>query len=44
MNNLKPIRTEDDYETALAEIEVLFSARPNTPEGDRLEILVTLIK
>ena len=37
MNDLKPIRTEDDYEAALTEIEALFSAKPNTPEGDRLE-------
>lgn len=44
MNDLKPIRTEDDYEAALAEIEALFSAKPNTPEGDRLEILVTLVE
>lgn len=44
MNDLKPIRTEDDYEAALTEIETLFSAKPNTPEGDRLEVLATLVE
>lgn len=43
MKNLKPIRTEDDYEAALQEIERLWGARSGTPEGDRLDILATLI-
>lgn len=43
MKNLKPIRTETDYEEALAEIERLWGARTGTPEGDRLDILATLI-
>ncbi|NWF81277.1 MAG: helix-turn-helix domain-containing protein [Chloroflexi bacterium] len=38
-----PIRNDADYQAALAEIETLFSARPGTPEGDRLEILATLV-
>jgi len=41
---LKPIRTEVDYETALAEIEQLFDAAPGTPEADRLEVLTTLVE
>jgi HTH-type transcriptional regulator / antitoxin HigA len=41
---IKPIKTEDDYRTALAEIERLFDAQPDTPEGDRLEVLVTLVE
>ena len=41
---IRPIRTEKDYETALAEIEQLFDASPGTSEGDRLEILVTLVE
>ena len=43
MKDLKPIRTEADYEKALAEIERLWGARAGTPEGDRLDILATLI-
>ena len=41
---IKPIKTETDYETALAEIEQLFEAEPGTPEGDRLEVLTTLVE
>ena len=41
---IRPIKTEADYETALAEIEELFEAEPGTPEGDRLEILTTLVE
>jgi HTH-type transcriptional regulator/antitoxin HigA len=41
---IQPIKTEQDYETALAEIERLFGSEPGTPEGDRLEVLVTLVK
>lgn len=44
MIEIKPIRTEADYEAALAEIEQLFEAVPATPEGDRLEILTTLVE
>ena len=41
---IRPIKTEADYEAALEEIEHLFDARPDTPEGDRLEVLVTLVE
>jgi HTH-type transcriptional regulator / antitoxin HigA len=41
---IKPIRTEDDYQEALAEIERLFDAEPDTPEGDQLEVWVTLVE
>jgi HTH-type transcriptional regulator/antitoxin HigA len=41
---IKPIKTEADYEAALAEIEELFEAESGTPEGDRLEILTTLVE
>src|SRR5437867_2348547 len=41
---LKPIKTKSDYEAALAEIERLFEAKPNTPEGDSLEIWTTLVE
>ena len=42
--DIRPIRTEADYEAALAEIEALFNTAPETPEGDRLEILTTLVE
>ena len=41
---LKPIRTGADYEAALEEIDRLIDAEPGTPEGDRLDILTTLIE
>ena len=41
---LRPIKTLEDYEAALAEIEELMNAELGTPEGDRLEILATLIE
>jgi HTH-type transcriptional regulator/antitoxin HigA len=43
MKNLKPIRTEADYQAALVVIERLWGARAGTPEGDRLDILATLV-
>ena len=42
-NELKPIRTKADYEKALAEIERLWGAKSGTREGDRLDVLATLI-
>lgn len=41
---IKPIKTDADYRTALKEGESLMSAEPNTPEGEKLDILVTLIE
>ena len=41
---IKPIRTKKDYEAALKEIERLFVAAPGTREGDRLEVLATLVE
>jgi HTH-type transcriptional regulator/antitoxin HigA len=43
MDALKPIRSESDYQAALVEVERLWGARLGTPEGDRLEVLATLI-
>ena len=37
---IKPIKTKADYQATLEEIEKLFDAAPDTPEGDRLEVLV----
>ena len=40
---IKPIRTEADYEAALKEIEKLMESQLGAPDGDRLEVLVTLV-
>lgn len=40
---LRPIRSKADYEAALAEAERLWGAGIGTPEGDRLDVLATLI-
>ena len=42
--NIKPIRTDADYRVTLKEVEALMMAEPNTPEGEKLDILVTLIE
>ena len=42
--DIKPIRTEEDYESALSRIEEIFDAERDTPEGDELEILASLIE
>ena len=41
---IRPIKTEVDYQSALKEIERLFGAEPDTLEGDRLEVLATLVE
>ncbi|MFN8488237.1 MAG: hypothetical protein U0350_11630 [Caldilineaceae bacterium] len=41
--NLRP-NCNEDYETALEEIEALWEAEPGTPEADRLDILVMLVE
>src|SRR3972149_99053 len=41
---IKPIRSEADYQTALKEIEKLIESLPGTPEGDRMDVLVTLVE
>ncbi|RFA24325.1 transcriptional regulator [Alkalilimnicola ehrlichii] len=42
--DIRPIRTDADYRATLAEIEALMMAQPDTPEGDRLDVLVTLVE
>ena len=42
--NIKPIKTKKDYSAALKKIEKLFDAKPNTPNGDLLDVLVTLVE
>ncbi len=44
MITITPIKAEADYQTALKEVESLMTAGPDTPEGERLEVLVTLIE
>jgi HTH-type transcriptional regulator/antitoxin HigA len=43
MADIRPIRSERDYESALAEIATLWRAKSGTPEGDRLDVLATLV-
>lgn len=42
--DIKPIKTEADYEAALDEIEGLMEAEPASPEADRLDVLTTLVE
>jgi HTH-type transcriptional regulator/antitoxin HigA len=42
--DIAPIRTHRDYRQTLRSIERLMGARPNTPEDDRLDVLVTLVE
>ena len=41
--DLKPIRNEADYDAALEEVGRLWGAKSGTPDGDRLDVLATLI-
>jgi HTH-type transcriptional regulator/antitoxin HigA len=41
---IEPIKNQRDYRRALKAIEGLMMAKRNTPEGDRLDILVTLVE
>ncbi len=43
METIIPIKTEQDYELALKKLETIFHAKPNTPEGDLLEVLSLLV-
>ena len=42
--DIAPIKTQRDYRNVLKEIEGLMTAKRNTPEGDRLDVLVTLVE
>ena len=42
--DIKPIRTEADYRAALNEIESLMGAELDSPEGERLDVLATLVE
>ncbi len=41
---IQPIRVRETYEAALLEIEGLMNAQPGTPEGDKLDVLATLVE
>jgi HTH-type transcriptional regulator/antitoxin HigA len=44
--NIRPVHTEADYKATLKEISALMEPDPDpgTPEGDRLDILTTLVQ
>jgi HTH-type transcriptional regulator/antitoxin HigA len=42
--DIRPIRTDRDHRRALAQIEELWGARDGTPDGDKLDVLVTLVE
>lgn len=42
--DIKPIKTEQDYQDTLKMIDNLMNAAENTPQGDLLDILVTLVE
>lgn len=41
---IKPIRNESDYQSALKDVEKLLESQPGTHDGDRLDVLVTLVE
>ena len=42
--DIKPIRTEHDYEAALARVDELMDAEFGTPEGEELDVLVDMVE
>jgi len=42
--DIKPIKSKADHKAALKAVESLMTAKARTPEGDRLDVLVTLIE
>ena len=42
--DIRPIKTDADYRAALNDIENLMMAEPDTVEGEKLDILVTLVE
>lgn len=41
---IQPIKTEKDYQNALSRIEALWGSKKDSPEGDELDILITLVE
>ncbi len=42
--DIKTIKTDEDYRATLQEIESLMTAEPGSAEGERLDVLVTLVE
>ena len=42
--NIQPVKTEADYDSALAQIDKLWGAEPDSPKGDLLDVLMTLVE
>jgi len=42
--NIKPIKTEEDYRSALSRVAELMDATPNSPEEDELDVLSSLVE
>ena len=43
-DDIRPIRTLEDHDRAMAEVERLWGSPDGTPDGDRLEVLAELIQ
>jgi len=41
---IRPIKTEQDYNSAVRRIELLWGAKKDTPQGDEMDLLVTLVE
>ena len=41
---IRPIKTEQDYNSAIRRIEALWGAKKDTPQGDEMDLLVTLVE
>ncbi len=41
---IRPIKTEQDYNTSIRRIEALWGAKKDSPQGDELDLLVTLVE
>ena len=42
--DIKPIKTQADYEAALRAIDRLWGADPDSPQGEKLDVLITLVE
>ncbi len=42
--DIRPIKTEQDYNAAISRIEELWGAKKDTPEGDELDLMATLVE
>ncbi|MCB0803314.1 MAG: transcriptional regulator [Flavobacteriales bacterium] len=42
--DIRPIKTEQDYKTAISRIEELWGAKKDTPEGDEFDLMITLVE